>query len=255
MTRWNDAASMALTTLLFSLIPLLHPSTLVRAYTPRTHPLHPPPRTKSLTTPRLPPNQITSFAAAITILATTPFLPPSALAADTPTPSQTAARIHLDSIPPTTVQVQIADLPVLGDLLSGTYARLNTGAADAVGKALGGGAPPKPASVTVRSPVDKVSAIRNLATKGHLEFDIDGLLETHLDVDVRTPKAGELTVRISSPIIPQLPYKEENLGSGIAVAGGKMKSDWAAVTNMGDGSVSYYLNVKTGETQLQKPMM
>mmetsp|Transcript_33557 Transcript_33557/g.44470 ORF Transcript_33557/g.44470 Transcript_33557/m.44470 type:complete len:246 (-) Transcript_33557:9-746(-) len=189
----------------------------------------------------IPKQHLSSFAAAM-IFFISPFISTEqALASE----SQTAARIHLDTIPPTTVNVQIGDLPVLGDLLSGTYARLDTGAANAVGKALGGGES-KPASVTIRSPADKVSAIRDLATKGHLEFDIDGLVDTHFDVDVRTPSAGELTVKISSPIIPSLPYKDGGVGSGIK------KSEWAMVTNLGDGSISY-LNVKTGEMQLEKP--
>ena len=86
--------------------------------------------------------------------------------------SETAAQIQLNSIPPSTVQLQIGDLPLIGNLISGTYARIDPGAAVAVGRALGGDGEytPKAASVTITSPLDKVAAIKDLATTGHLEF-------------------------------------------------------------------------------------
>jgi hypothetical protein len=86
--------------------------------------------------------------------------------------SGTAAQIQLNSVPPSTVQLQIGDLPVIGNLLSGTYARIDPGAAAAVGKALGGDgeAAYKAASMIIKSPSDKVAAIKDLATTGHLEF-------------------------------------------------------------------------------------
>lgn len=96
---------------------------------------------------------------------------PAALAAPPPAlaSSPVAAQIDIDSVPPKNIVIDIADLPVIGPLLSGTYARIDTGAASAVGQALGGGLGSK-ASVTVRSPGDKVRAVQNIASKGHLEF-------------------------------------------------------------------------------------
>ena len=66
---------------------------------------------------------------------------PAALAAPPPAlaSSPVAAQIDIDSVPPKNIVIDIADLPVIGPLLSGTYARIDTGAASAVGQALGGG--------------------------------------------------------------------------------------------------------------------
>ena len=151
--------------------------------------------------------------------------------------SKTAGQISLNSIPPTSVKVDVRDLPVIGDVLSGTYTRVR----DASDKS--------PASVSIVSPKDKVGAIRAAATGGHLEFDVDGLVATHLDIDVAADEAGVLTARVSSPLIPKLPFK--NGASSAPKVGGKA-SDWSSVTNLGDGKV-YYYNSKTDETTYQKP--
>ena len=151
--------------------------------------------------------------------------------------SKTAGQISLNSIPPTSVKVDVRDLPVIGDVLSGTYTRVS----DASDKS--------PASVSIISPKDKVGAIRAAATGGHLEFDVDGLVATHLDIDVAADEAGVLTARVSSPLIPKLPFK--NAASSAPKVGGKA-SDWSSVTNLGDGKV-YYYNSKTDETTYQKP--
>ncbi|KAL3931222.1 MAG: hypothetical protein SGARI_004264, partial [Bacillariaceae sp.] len=92
--------------------------------------------------------------------------------------SPTAAQISVDSVPPTTISVQIGDLPVVGSLLSGTYTKVDSKTA-------------APASVIIKSPTDKVKAIQSAATAGHLEFDIGGKtgLKTHLDVDVAAEEA------------------------------------------------------------------
>ena len=112
--------------------------------------------------------------------------------------SSSAAQIHLNSLPPSTISVQIGDLPVVGNLLSGTYAKTNT--------------PTTAASVVIKSPSDKVGAIKNAASGGHFEFDVDGLISTHLNVDVAATKAGEATVRVTSPLIPALPFKNSASG-------------------------------------------
>jgi len=151
--------------------------------------------------------------------------------------SKTAGQISLNSIPPTSVKVDVRDLPVIGDVLSGTYTRVS----DANDKS--------PASVSIISPKDKVGAIRAAATGGHLEFDVDGLVATHLDIDVAADEAGVLTARVSSPLIPKLPFK--NGASSAPKVGGKA-SDWSSVTNLGDGKV-YFYNSKTDETTYQKP--
>jgi hypothetical protein len=154
--------------------------------------------------------------------------------------SKDAAQISLNSLPPTTVSVQIQDLPVVGSLLSGTYTKV-----DAIE-----GSP----SVTIVSPKDKIAAIKSILSSGHLEFDVKGLLDTHLDVDVAADSAGVATVRVASPLIPQLPFK--NAASANFVADSTAKnakpSDWSSVTNLGNGE-TYYYNEKTGVTQYEKP--
>ena len=151
--------------------------------------------------------------------------------------SSTAGQISLNSIPPTSIFVDIKDLPVIGNIVSGTYTKVDDGSI----------ASP---SVTIRSPKDKVSAIKDVATGGHLEFDVNGLVKTHLDVDIAANEAGVATVKIASPVIPQLPFK--NTASGDVIAATGKKSDWYKVTNMGSGE-SYYFNEKTDEVQEGMP--
>lgn len=76
--------------------------------------------------------------------------------------------------------------------------------------------------------------------------DISGKISTHVDVDFATPRQGQLEVLIDSPLLPKLPVKNRLTGDG-----GK-KSNWSAVTNLGDGSV-VYANSMTGETQKDAP--
>lgn len=175
-----------------------------------------------------------SPAAAIATAALTAILTTTAPALASPT----AAQISVDSIPPTTISVQIGDLPVVGSLLSGTYTKVDAATS----------APP---SVIIKSPADKVKAIQTLASSGHLEFDIAGKtgLKTHLDVDVAADEPGVANVRIASNLIPKLPFK--NSASTTVAKGGK-ESQWSIVTNLGNGD-SYYFNTKTGETTFEKP--
>lgn len=151
--------------------------------------------------------------------------------------SPAAAQIALDSVPPTTISVQIGDLPVVGNLLSGTYTKVDT--------------PVDKPSVTIKSPQDKIKAIQAAATSGHLEFDVGGKMgiTTHLDVDVAADEAGVAKIRVASGLIPKLPFK--NAASSLTAGTGKA-SQWSIVTNLGNGE-SYYFNTKTGETQFEKP--
>lgn len=155
--------------------------------------------------------------------------------------SDKAAQISLQSIPPATVSIQIADLPVVGNLISGVYTKVSDKPSSDT----------KP-SVVIKSPKDKVGAIAALAKGGHLEFDVTGKISTHLDIDVAADEAGTLKVLVQSPLIPKLPFK--NLAStafSSPIVGGK-ESAWNIVTNLGTGE-SYYYNLKTGVTQIQRP--
>lgn len=135
-----------------------------------------------------------------------------------------AAQISLNQIPPTSISVEIGDLPVVGNLLSGTYTKV----ADGTFK----GTP----SITIKSPSDKIKAIQSIATGGHLEFDVNGKLKTHLDVDVAADEPGVARIRVASDLIPPLPFK--NLASSRSTATGGKESAWNVVTNLGNGGTS-----------------
>ena len=132
-------------------------------------------------------------------------------ASSTTTTTKTAAQIHLNNFPPTTVSIEIEDLPVIGKLVSGTYAKTGDesliskkiieqkGSKKEVGKDV------KTAPLVIRSPDDKVAAIL-MAGRGHFEFDLEGLIKTHLDVDVAS-EPGAAVIRVFSPIIPRLPFR------------------------------------------------
>ena len=189
--------------------------------------------------------QTTATAAAtaalsLLLLSTTP-LPVSAAnlhPAFTNTNSQAAAQISLNTLPPGSISVQIRDLPVIGNLVSGTYTKVPDGSIA------------KP-SVTITSPKDIVQALQSIVTAGHLEFDVSGILTTHLNVDVASDEPGVAKIRVASNLIPKLPFR--NLASGTAgsITGGR-ESMWNVVTNMGSGE-SYYYNEKTGLTQFERP--
>lgn len=137
--------------------------------------------------------------------------------------SATAAQIHLNDLPPSTVSVQIGDLPVVGKLLSGTYTKVETPAGTLKTTKFDTGT-----AIIIQSPSDKLGAIKNAATGGHLEFDVDGLVATHLNVDFAANKAGEATIRVTSPLIPALPFKNAASGFVGTVAGTQGPSKTAA---------------------------
>jgi len=184
-----------------------------------------------------------SFQPAVAAVAATAALCAMLSTAEPALASSTAAQVTLNSIPPTSIQVNIKDLPLVGEILSGTYTKVDT--------------PVKNPSVVIASPKDKIGAIKAAATTGHLEFDVSGLLTTHLDIDAATEAAGIARIRVSSPLIPALPYKNAALpqpSSGIVTVKGGKESDWNIVTNMGSGD-TYYFNEKSGKTQFEKPAM
>lgn len=154
-----------------------------------------------------------------------------------------AAQIMIDQVPPTTVSIQVGDIPVVGSLVSGTYTKLDAKAAKEL---------TSPPSVVISSPKDKIKALKAATTGGHLEFDVGGKvgLKTHLDVDIAADQAGVAKVRVASNLIPALPFK--NIASANYVEKGSKPSDWSIVTNMGNGE-SYYYNTKTGATQYEIP--
>lgn len=156
--------------------------------------------------------------------------------------SPTAAQITLEKIPPTSISVQIKDLPVIGKLASGVYSKVP----DSIEI--------KSPSVVIKSPTDKAKAVQNIVKTGHLEFDVQGLLNTHLDIDIAAEKAGIMNVRIASDLIPKLPFQNSaSFASSNSPTGGK-ESPWNMVKNMGTGEI-YYYNEKTGVTQYSKPVL
>lgn len=154
-----------------------------------------------------------------------------------------AAQIMIDQIPPSTVSIQVGDIPVVGSIISGTYSKLDAKAAKEL---------TSPPSVVISSPKDKFKALKAATTGGHLEFDVGGKvgLKTHLDVDVAADEAGVARVRVASDLIPPLPFK--NIASASYSEKGGKQSEWSVVTNLGSGE-SYYYNSNTGATQFEKP--
>ena len=178
---------------------------------------------------------------AVLLMVGTPVAP--AFAAASHTTSSGAAQIMVDQIPPTTISIQVKDIPVIGNVISGTYTKIDAKAAKQLT------APP---SVVISSPKDKIKALKAAVTEGHIEIDVGGKvgLSTHLDIDLAADEAGVAKVRVASNLIPQLPFK--NLASATPSGQTGKESQWNVVTNMGNGQ-SYYYNTKTGATQFEKP--
>ena len=154
-----------------------------------------------------------------------------------------AVQIKIDQIPPSNIGINVKDIPVVGSIVSGTYTKLDAKAAKEL---------TSPPSVVILSPKNKIKAIKDATTEGHLELDIGGKvgLSTHLDVDIAADEPGVATVRVASNLIPALPFK--NLASADGKTGGQ-ESKWNVVTNMGSGE-KYYWDTQTGTTQYQKPV-
>ena len=177
-------------------------------------------------------------AAALAVLLTVGAPVAPALAAD----GSGAAQIMVDRFPPSTISIQVKEIPVVGSIISGTYTKLDAKAVREL---------KSPPSVVISAPQDKIKAIKG-ATEGHVEVNVGGKvgLKTHLDVDIAADKAGVANVRIASDLIPPLPFK--NLASSTPPGTGGPESSWNVVTNMGNGE-SWYYNSKTGVTQYAKP--
>jgi hypothetical protein len=211
---------------------------LVTAYQPGKVPRNAPPSSKSSTAHVQRSAAAAATAALSLLLSTTPLPATAANLRPASTNSEGAAQISLNTLPPGSISVQIRDLPVIGDLVSGTYTKVPDGSIA------------KP-SVTITSPKDIVKALQSIVTAGHLEFDVKGIITTHLNVDVASDEPGVAKIRVASNLIPKLPFR--NLASGTAgsITGGR-ESMWNVVTNMGSGE-SYYYNERTGLTQFERP--
>jgi hypothetical protein len=185
-------------------------------------------------------SKVAAAALSAVILATaTTALPPPAFAI-----SKNAATVTIDQFPPTSILVQ-DDLPLIGSLLSGTYQKVPDGTVV------------KKPSVVIKSPKDKVGATSDLFFNGHLEFDVDGKLSTHLNIDLAADEPGVAKLRISSNLIPSLPYHNgaSNKGAALTSLGAQSKgkeSAWYALTNLGSGDI-YYKNFNTGAVSTKKP--
>jgi len=151
--------------------------------------------------------------------------------------SKSAVQISLDALPPNTISIQIKDIPVVGNLVSGTYAKVDD-------KSVTG----QP-SIVIKSPSDKIGAIKSAVSKGHVEVDVNGILQTHLDVDIGAAKAGVANIRVASELIPPLPFKNAAT-SGEEITG--KKTSWNIVTNLGSGK-SYYYDGESGESTFKRP--
>eukprot|EP00545_Synedropsis_sp_CCMP1620_P000967 CAMPEP_0119016872 /NCGR_PEP_ID=MMETSP1176-20130426/14650_1 /TAXON_ID=265551 /ORGANISM="Synedropsis recta cf, Strain CCMP1620" /LENGTH=311 /DNA_ID=CAMNT_0006970421 /DNA_START=111 /DNA_END=1043 /DNA_ORIENTATION=+ len=169
-------------------------------------------------------NGILNSATAATLSLMASFVPP-----DTTATSDQAAKVVLSSFPPTSIQLDLRDIPLLGGMISGTWAKVAPLQTTTI---------KQPSSIVVSSPTDKFGAIRNFLDRGRLEFDVGGLITTHLDVDVEpNDQGGFAQIRLSSKLIPKWPFGRTDA-----------KSKWNRVTNMGNGE-TYYFDSVSGETQ------
>lgn len=159
--------------------------------------------------------------------------------------SNTAAQVAFNSIPPSTVELNLSDLPVVGKLLSGTYSKV----ASATNKSGSSGISKENASISISSPSDIIGAAQNLVQNGHAEVDVSGIIDTHLNIDVAANNPGVATIRVESPLIPKLPFTSKiNNANG----NGEKDSKFWEVTNMKSGRV-FYTNSVTGESFYRRP--
>jgi len=112
------------------------------------------------------------------------------------------------------------------------------------------------ADVVVSLPTDLVNAAK-LAVGGDagLAYDVPGLGNGRLDVDLSTPRKGEADLALTSSAIPKLPLqKSKGLGRFCFECGtpGGQQSDWFVARNLGNG-IQFYGNAKTGVSQFDVP--
>ena len=147
--------------------------------------------------------------------------------------TETSARLTINNLPPQSVEIDLQDVPLIGKALSGTFVKINPRSSQTQ-KTLSN----KP-SIQIGSPPDKLGALQNVADTGKLQFGLDGILQSSLDIQLQPNQPGVAPLEIKSPLIPKWPF-------------GRRKSDWSQVTNLGNGEI-YFFNAKTGETTLEKP--
>ena len=147
---------------------------------------------------------------------------PKSLRKDSPR----AAHVRVNRLPPDSFQIDLSDVPIVGHALSGTYAKIQ--------KPLS-----RQPSVVISSPTDKWGALQEVNDKGTLEFGLQGMFQSTLDVQLEPNRPGVAPIEIKSPLIPKWPF-------------GRKKSDWNKVQNLGNGD-TYYFNSQTGETRLEEP--
>jgi len=176
-----------------------------------------------------------TLAAGAFLLSTT--VQPAFAKTNAPKVNPAAVQISLDGIPPSSLQLNAKSLPVVGGLITGRYAMVD-------GSEMG-----KP-SITVQTPKDAIKALAGLKA-GHLEADLAGIVKGHLNVDIAAT-AGEATVKVSSPLIPALPFKNSASGDKDTVMAKGKTSPWNKVVNMGS-SDTYYYNRNTEVSQRGVP--
>jgi hypothetical protein len=118
----------------------------------------------------------------------------------------------------------LSDVPTIGSALSGTNAKVRD---------------VKIPSVEISSLKDEIGAVREAAEEGNLDFGVQGILSTSLDIELEPNRPGVAPVTIKSPLIPKWHFKRQ-------------KSDCFKVSNCGNGKC-YYFNSSTGGTRYDEP--
>jgi len=154
------------------------------------------------------------------------------------TSNAAAAQISLDSIPPKSIRLDLTNIPVVGNFVSGTYKIVQE-------------SPTETPDITIAGPKDWIQAAKGVATRGHVETDVTGLLNTHLEVDIAATNAGTATVKVSSDLVPKLPFQNSASVDGGVLPTGK-QTYWYKVVNMGTGDY-YYYNEQSQVAQLEAP--
>ena len=138
--------------------------------------------------------------------------------------NERAARITVNKVPPDSFQIDLFDVPIVGRVLSGTFAKVKS--------------VPQP-SVVISSPSDQFGALRQASDEGSLNFGLSGIFQSMVDVKFEPNRPGVAPIEVKSPLIPKWPFA-------------KKKTDWNKVQNLGNGD-TYYFNSRTGEVKDEEP--